>query len=52
MEGRKEERGEVEGPALTVRVGRGARSVTEGYAVSVRPVDVDYLRLRLFVELA
>ena len=46
------QRGDVKGPTLTIRVGRGARSFTEGYAISVRLVDVDFLRLQLFLELA
>lgn len=45
-------RGEVKGSTLTVRVGRGARSFTEGYAIAVRLVEVDFLRLQLLLELA
>jgi ribonuclease R len=46
------QRGTVKGPTLTIGVGRGHRSFTEGYAIAVRLVDVDFLRLQLLLELA
>jgi ribonuclease R len=44
-------RGSVKGPTLTIQVGRGHRSFTEGYPISVVLKDVDFLRLQLILEL-
>ncbi len=46
------QRGSVKGATLTVQVGRGHRSFSEGYPISVVLKDVDFLRLQLFLELA
>lgn len=44
-------RGKVKGPTLTIQVGRGHRSFTEGYPISVVLKEVDFLRLQLILEL-
>ncbi len=46
------DRPKVEGPTLTVRVGRRTLSFTEGYPVAVTVKDVDFLRLQVLLELA
>lgn len=46
------QRGQVKGPTLTIQVGRGHRSFSEGYPISVILEDVDFLRLQLFLKLA
>jgi len=46
------QRGSTKGPTLTIQVGRGHRSFTEGYSISVLLKDVDFLKLQLFLELA
>ena len=46
------QRGAVKGPTLTVQVGRGHRSFSEGYAISVVLEEVDFLRLQLSLRLA
>ena len=45
-------RGEVKGPTLTIQVGRGHRSFSEGYAIRVKIEEVDFLRLQLMLTLA
>ncbi|MCB9916334.1 MAG: VacB/RNase II family 3'-5' exoribonuclease [Planctomycetes bacterium] len=45
-------RGEVKGPTLTIQVGRGHRSFTEGYPIAVVLREVDFLRLQLLLDLA
>jgi len=45
-------RGTVKGPTLTVQVGRGHRSFSEGYPIAVVLKEVDFLRLQLFLDLA
>ena len=46
------QRGHVKGPTLTIQVGRGHRSFSEGYPISVVLKEVDFLRLQLQLELA
>jgi ribonuclease R len=46
------QRGRVKGPTLTIQVGRGHRSFSEGYAISVLLSEVDFLKLQLTLELA
>jgi len=46
------QRGTVKGPTLTIQVGRGHRSFSEGYAISVVLEEVDFLRLQLMLRLA
>jgi len=46
------QRGQVKGPTLTIQVGRGHRSFSEGYPISVVLEEVDFLRLQLFLKLA
>jgi exoribonuclease R len=43
---------QVKGPTMTVRVGRRMLSFTEGYVISVRIKDVDFIRLQIILELA
>ncbi len=45
------ERPKLAGPTLTVRAGRRSLSFTEGYAISVKVSDVDFLRLQVLLEL-
>jgi ribonuclease R len=46
------QRGSVKGPTLTIQVGRGHRSFSEGYPISVVLEEVDFLRLQLSLRLA
>ncbi len=46
------QRGSVKGPTLTIQVGRGPRSFSEGYPIKVLLKEVDFLKLQLFLELA
>lgn len=46
------QRGQVKGPTLTIQVGRGHRSFSEGYPISVVLEEVDFLRLQLSLKLA
>ena len=46
------DRVKVQGSTLQVIAGRRSLSFTEGQAVKVRLVEVDFLRLQLFLELA
>ncbi len=46
------QRGTVKGPTLTIQVGRGHRSFSEGYDISVVLEEVDFLRLQLLLRLA
>ena len=46
------ERPRQEGSTLTVRVGRRTLSFTEGSAIAVVVVDVDFLRLQVMLQLA
>ncbi|MFT7670838.1 MAG: ribonuclease R [Planctomycetota bacterium] len=45
-------RGKVKGPTLTIQVGRGHRSFSEGYPILVVLKEVDFLRLQIQLELA
>ena len=45
------ERGEVEGPTLTVRRGRTHLSFSEGHPIAVKLADVDFLRLQVLLSL-
>ena len=42
---------EVKGATITIRTGRRQRSFSEGYEISVRLKDVDFMRLQLMLEL-
>jgi ribonuclease R len=44
------ERPKVEGPTMTVRSGKRLLSFTEGYAIAVKLVDVDFLRLQVILQ--
>jgi ribonuclease R len=43
---------ELKGPTLQLRAGRKLFSFTEGYSITVRIKDVDFLRLQVLLELA
>ena len=45
------ERGQVEGPTLTVRRGKTHLSFSEGHPIAVKLKDVDFLRLQIMLEL-
>ena len=45
------ERPVLKGPTLTVRAGRRSLSFTEGYPLTVRLQDVDFIRLQVMLEL-
>ena len=45
------DRPKVDGSTLKVHVGKRVLSFTEGYTVSVRVKDVDFLRLQVLFEL-
>jgi ribonuclease R len=45
------DRPKVQGPTLTITVGRRALSFSEGYAVAVQVKDVDFIRLQVILEL-
>ena len=45
------DRVEVKGATIQIRQGKKSLSFTEGYPISVRLVDVDFLRLQLMFEL-
>ena len=46
------DRPKVDGATLKVSVGKRVLSFTEGYQISVRVKDVDFLRLQVLLELA
>ena len=43
---------QLKGSTMTVLIGRRSLSFTEGYAISVRIKDVDFIRLQIILELA
>jgi ribonuclease R len=45
------DRPKVQGPTLTITVGRRALSFSEGYAIAVQVKDVDFIRLQVILEL-
>ncbi len=45
------ERPQIKGSTLTINAGRRSLSFTEGYPISVKLKDVDFLRLQVILEL-